>query len=155
MLDVKFIRENPEKVKKACADKNILVDVDKFLELDVKKRQTMIYLEGLKAQKNKLGRDNIEEAKALKQKIQEAEPQLEEIEKEAYQLLRKIPNIPFDDVIVGKDDSQNQVLRQVGKLTKLDFTPKEHFELGEALDIIDLERAAKIAGSRFYFLKNE
>lgn len=155
MLDIKFIRENPEKVKKACQDKNVSVDVDKFLELDAKKRHHMVYLEGLKAQKNKLGRDNIEEAKALKVKIQEAEPQLEALEKEAYELLRKIPNIPFDDVIVGKDDSQNQVLRQVGKLPKFDFTPKEHWQLGEELGIIDLERAAKMAGSRFYFLKNE
>ena len=155
MLDIKFIRENPEKVKEGCAKKNVNVDVEALLALDVKKRQDLTKIENLKAQKNKLGKDDIGQAKAIKEHIKALEPQLEETEKQLKMLLRKIPNLPFDDVPVGKDDSENVVLRKVGKLPKFNFPVKEHFEIGEALNIIDIERAAKIAGARFYFLKNE
>jgi seryl-tRNA synthetase len=155
MLDIKLIRENPQKVKEACEKKHIQCDIDALLELDTQKRADLTAIEALKAQKNKLGKDNIEEAKQIKEKIKSLEPKLQETEKKLIELLRKLPNIPFDDVPVGKDDSENIVLRQEGKLPKFDFTPKEHFELGETLGIIDIERASKIAGSRFYFLKNE
>lgn len=155
MLDIKFIRENPEKVKKACADKNILVDVDKFLELDKTARALQLEIENLRAEKNKLGREDQEKGRELKEKLKGLEAEFEISDKERTAMHRKMPNIAFEDVPVGKDDSQNVVLRQVGKLPKFDFTPKEHFQLGEELDIIDLERAAKMAGSRFYFLKNE
>jgi len=155
MLDIKFIRENPEKVKKAAQQKGIAVDVDKLLELDAKRRQYLTNSEGLRAQQKKLGKDQIQEAKHLKEKIKEIEPELATVEKTIAELIIDIPNIPFDDVPVGKDYSENVVLRKEGKLPKFDFAPKEHFEIGEALDIIDLERAAKVAGSRFYFLKKE
>ncbi len=155
MLDIKFIRENPQKVKDACAKKSVAVDVDFLLDQDTKKRVLMTQMQNLKAEQNKLGRDNIDQAKALKEKIKQSEPELKELETKIHALLSAIPNIPFDDVPVGKDDSQNVVLKTVGKLPKFDFTPKEHWQLGEALDIIDLSRAAKVAGARFYFLKNE
>ncbi len=155
MLDIKFIRENPEKVKETCAKKNINVDVDLLISKDVEKRSLLTVVQNLKAEQNKLGKDDIGKAKLLKAKIKESDPVLAKIEEELIQLLRKLPNIPFDDVPVGKSDAENIVLRKEGKLPVFTFTPKEHFELGEVLDIIDLERAAKIAGSRFYFLKNE
>ena len=155
MLDIKFIRENPEKVKKACADKNMSVDVDKFLELDKQTRAFQLEIENLRAQKNKLGKEDQEKGRELKEQLKGLEESFETANKERSALHRRMPNIPFEDVPVGKDDSENVVLMQVGKLPKFDFTPKEHWQLGEELDIIDLERAAKIAGSRFYFLKNE
>ncbi len=155
MLDIKFIRENPEKVKKACTDKNILVDVDKFLELDKQARALQVEIENLRAERNKLTKDDIERGRELKEKLKGLEESFTGVDKERYALYRKIPNIPFDDVPVGKNDSENVVLRQVGKLPKFNFTPKEHWQIGQDLDIIDLERASKIAGSRFYFLKNE
>jgi len=155
MLDIKFIRENSEKIKEACAKKNVKVDVDFLLKQDAEKRLLLTSIQALKAEQNKLGKDDIEKAKAIKEKIKESEPKLKEIEKQLTELMRKLPNIPFDEVPVGKDDSENIVLRKVGNLPKFDFPVKEHFDLGEALDIIDIERASKIAGARFYFLKNE
>ena len=155
MLDIKFIRENPEKVKKACQDKGIKVDLDAFLVLDVKRREILVNVENLRASQNKVGKDNIELGKQIKEQIKKIEPQLDEITKQWKAVQKSFPNIPFDDVPVGKDDSENIVLRQEGNIIKFDFVPKEHWQLGEELDIIDLERASKIAGSRFYFLKNE
>jgi len=155
MLDIKFIRENPEKVKEACKNKNITVDVDKFLELDKQARGFQLEIENLRAQKNKLGKEDQERGRELKEQLKTLEESFAAADKDRAALHRKMPNIPFENVPVGKDDSENVVLRQVGKLPKFDFTPKEHWQLGQDLDIIDLERAAKMAGSRFYFLKNE
>lgn len=154
MLDIKLIRENPEKVKKGAKKKNIELDIDKLLELDKRKRELLGQIEELKAQQNKLGKDNIEEAKQLKAQIKELEPQLEEIEGGFNSVLSQIPNLPLDDVPVG-DESANVVLRKWGEPAKFDFEPKDHLELGEALDIIDVERAAKVSGARFGYLKGD
>lgn len=158
MLDIKFIRENPEKVKEACSKKNIKNGdnlVNQLLDYDAKKRALITELDILRAKQNKFTKDDITEAQKNKAEIKVLEPQLQEVEKLAHSLLMQIPNIPFDDVIVGKSDAENIVLKKVGKLPKFTFTPREHFELGENLNIIDIERATKLAGSRFYFLKNE
>src|SRR3989344_6081280 len=155
MLDIKFIRENPEKVKKACADKNITVDVDAFLELDKQTRGFLVEIENLRAERNKLTKNDIEKGRELKEKLKGLEEKFATADKERTDLHKKIPNIPASDVPIGKDDSENIVLKKIGKLPKFSFTPKEHFVTGEELSIIDLERAAKISGSRFYFLKNE
>ncbi|OGZ67661.1 MAG: serine--tRNA ligase [Candidatus Staskawiczbacteria bacterium RIFCSPHIGHO2_02_FULL_33_16] len=169
MLDIKFIRENSDKVKEACANKNINggdTIVDQLLDLDIKKRSLMTTLENLRATQNKFTKsasakssgetmNNIEEAKKNKLEIKTLEPDLQETENKFNELLMKLPNIPFDDVPVGKDDSENVVLRQIGSLPKFNFIPKEHFQIGEELNIIDIERASTVAGSRFYFLKNE
>ena len=155
MLDIKFIRENPEKVKKACADKNITVDVDAFLELDKQTRGFLVEIENLRAERNKLTKNDIEKGRELKEKLKGLEEKFATADKERTDLHKQIPNIPSSDVPVGKDDSENIILKKIGKLPKFSFTPKEHFVIGEELSIIDLERASKISGSRFYFLKNE
>lgn len=162
MLDINFIRENPEKVKDACKNKNANVDVDKVLELDKKKRELMTEIEALKAEQNKIsrgGKDNnvlITQAKEIKEKIKSMEPELKNVELELHSLLAILPNIPFDDVPVGKDDSGNVVLRHVGKKPMFLFSkPKDYMELGKDLDLIDTDRAAKVAGSRFGYLKRE
>jgi seryl-tRNA synthetase len=155
MLDINFIRENPNKVKEACEKKNVKCDVDAVLSLDKEKRELMTKSENLKAQQNKLGKDNIEEAKKLKAEFKEIEPQLKEIEEKLNALLLQLPNIPFDDVPVGKDDSGNVVLRKVGQ-PSLKLRPgeaRDYIQIAEKLDLIDTERAAKIAGSRFGYLK--
>lgn len=158
MLDIKFIRENPEIVKKACVNKNVAVDVDAILELDRKKRELMTMLETLKAEQNKISRggaDNqplIAQAKEIKEKMKESEPELKSIESELQNLLLQLPNIPLEGVPIGKDESENVVLRKVGKT--LSFTThKDYMELGKDLDVIDTERAAKVAGSRFGYIK--
>ncbi|MDD5739004.1 MAG: serine--tRNA ligase [Candidatus Pacebacteria bacterium] len=164
MLDIKFIRENPEKVKLGAKNKGVEVDIDKLLELDKKRREIIAESEQLKAEQNRISSTKgvpssevIEQAKALKEKFQAQEEILKGVEVEFDVLMRKIPNPAFDEVPVGKDDSQN-IVKENGKVKakpKFDFKPKEHWEIGEALDILDTERASKVAGSRFYYLKRQ
>ncbi len=162
MLDIKFIRENPHNVTEGAKNKGVEVDIDKLLELDKKKREIIAESEQIKAEQNKLSKgaptpEIIEKAKALKEKFQKQEAILKETEQAFDVLMRKIPNPAFDDVPVGKDDSGN-IVREFGKIKekpKFDFKPKEHWEIGQNLDIIDTERAGKVAGSRFYYLKRQ
>ena len=155
MLDIKLIRENPEKVKKGCRDKQVKVDIDKLLDLDKKRREFLQKIEILRAKQNKLGKDKINEAKKLKTEIKKIEPKLEKIVQEYNALMLQIPNLPDDDVPIGKDEKENKVLREKGKRPKFNFKPKDYLEIAEKLDLIDIKRAAKISGSRFGFLKNE
>ena len=107
-----------------------------------------------RAEQRKAGESReIEKAKELKIKIQNNEEQLKDIEKERERILYLIPNLPMADVPIGKDESENQILRNWGEIPKFDFEPKDHMELGEALDIIDVKMAADISGSRFNYLK--
>jgi len=162
MLDINFIRENSEVVKKACGDKNVQISVELILDLDKEKRGLMTEMETLKAEQNKIsrgGKDNlvlIDQAKEIKAKIKEIEPRLEKVDVELKDLLLQLPNIPFDDVPVGKDDSENVIVRQVGHKPMFLFSkPKDYMHLGENLDLIDTERAAKVAGSRFGYIKGD
>jgi seryl-tRNA synthetase len=109
----------------------------------------------LRAQQNKLGKEGIEEGRKIKEEIKNLDPQLEEIEGGLRSLLTQLPNLPFDDVPVGKDESANVVLNKWGKVSKFEFEPKEHFDLGEQLDVIDVKRAAKVSGARFGYLKGD
>ncbi|MBI2049936.1 MAG: serine--tRNA ligase [Candidatus Staskawiczbacteria bacterium] len=174
MLDINFIRQNSEKVKEACFKKQVDVNVDKILELDKRKRELLVALENLKAEQNKIsrpahngfaasdagrgGKENnalISQARELKDRIKETEPQLNGLNMELQNLLILLPNIPFEDVPVGKDDKENVVLRQSGKPPKFNFPAKDHLKIGENLGLVDTERAGKVAGSRFAYLKNE
>ena len=157
MLDIKFIRENPDKVKQGCQNKQVNVDIDKLLDIDKKRRELLQEIEGLKAEQKKVsGKDQsqIEKAKELKSKIKEIEPELSKIEEEFNKLMRQIPNVPLDDVIEGKTEGDNKVLREEGKKPEFsDFKPKDYLEIAEKLDIIDIKRAAKTSGSRFGYIK--
>ncbi|MFH0805506.1 MAG: serine--tRNA ligase [Patescibacteria group bacterium] len=154
MLDIKYIRENSDKVKEGCEKKQVNVDIDKLLEIDKKRRELLQKIETLKAEQNKLGKDDQEKAKKLKEKIKKLDPELNKIEKEFNQLMRIIPNIPLDDVIEGKGEEDNKVLREEAKKPEFsDFKPKDYLEIAEKLDIIDIQRAAKTSGSRFGYIK--
>lgn len=160
MLDIKFIRENVEKVKKGVSDKNFDDSlVDKVLELDERRINLLKEVEELRAKRNditekiKLGdKTLIADASEIKEKIKTAEPELEIVEKEYLEVLNQIPNIAYDDVKVGKDDSENEEIKKVGEPTKFDFEPKDHLTLGQDLGILDFETGAKVSGSQFYFL---
>ena len=154
MLDITYIRKNPEKVKEGCRNRGIECDVSKLLELDEKRRELIQKIEALRAEQNNLGKEDIEKARGVKEEIKSLEPKLQEIEGGFYSLLTLLPNMPQDDVPLG-DESNNVVLRQVGKKPKFSFEPKEHLELGEALHAIDVKRAAKVSGSRFAYLKGD
>lgn len=154
MIDIKLLRDNSEKVKMACKNKQAKVDIDKILELDKEKRRLIQEIEGMKAEQKKMGKEQIEKAKNLKEEIKSLEPELEKAEKEFDELFLRIPNLPLDDVPIGKDESENKVIREVGKKPNFKFKPKDYLELAEKLDIIDVKSAAKTSGSRFGFIKN-
>lgn len=153
MLDIKFIRQNPEKVKEGIAKKQVKVDIDRLLELDEKKRDYLQKIENLRSEQNKIGKTDIAKAQAIKIEIKNLEPELANFEKELQALLRQVPNLPLEDVPVGKDDRENVVLREEGEKPKFSFQPKDYLEIGESLDLIDVKRAAKSSGTRFGYIK--
>lgn len=153
MLDIKLIRENPDLVRVSLTNKRgDASKVDQVLLLDENKRQLMTEIEVLRAQRNQLTKDNQEQGKAIKEKLKELEPKLGEIDKQMDLIMRQIPNIPSSDTPIGKDDSENVVVRKWGEPKKFDFTPKDHLELGEALAVINMDMAGKISGARFGYI---
>jgi len=156
MLDLKFIRENPDKVKEACRQKNSAVDIDALLAADVVRRDVQGRLDELnRARKEAAQAKDIEKGKALKAQSAELESALAKAESDLNALLLKVPNLPTADTPIGKDDSENVVVRTWGEPTKFDFEPKDHMALGEALDLIDSEKAVEVAGARFTYLKGD
>lgn len=154
MLDIKFIRENLKEVKKALSKKHTKFDLDKMLRLDGERKELMIQVENLRAERNKLAeKKDIEGGKKIKAKLEKLEPKLEKIEKEFNQLMSSMHNIPDKSVPHQKDGSK--IVKKWGRIPKFDFKLKTHEELGQILDIIDVERAAKVSGSRMSYLKNE
>ena len=164
MLDIKFIRENPDKVKQGCKNKNLNPDiVANVLSVDEQRRDLIAKVQDLRSKRNdindqlKKSRDEklIEETTKLKVALQDLEPQLRTLEETFDELMLQVPNVPLDEVPVGKDESGNQVIRTWGEKPKFDFEPKTHIQLAEDLDLVDFERGSKVAGFRGYFLKNE
>ncbi|MGH7237284.1 MAG: serine--tRNA ligase, partial [Candidatus Saccharimonadales bacterium] len=167
MLDIQFIRDNREKVQEKSKQKGYQVDVAKLLELDGKRRELLNEIDQVRAKRNNLAKtprigatDNkekfkkqfnqqIEEGKNLKSKIAELESKLEPVEAEYQKLLKAVPNLPLDDVPVGLSEDENVVAKKVGEPLVYDFKPKQHHEIIEPKGLLDKERAAKIAGSRF------
>ena len=167
MLDIKFIRENPDKVKEACKNKQVKVDIDRLLELDKKRRELLLALEDMRAQKNKANKE-IQKAKSKKEKdviilkMRELDKNsdrvtkdFQKIDEKFHNLMLQIPNLPLEDVPTGKDASDNVVIKEWGKKPEFQFKPKDYLEIAEKLDMIDVRRAAKAAGTRFGYLKRE
>jgi len=164
MLDIKFIRENKEEIDEAAKNKNIKLDLGLLLEIDKKRRKLLVELEKIRAERNELAKSNrggkpieeqIEKGKKLKNEIFEIENKLAEIENKYQELMVKVPTITAKDVPVGKDETENIEKEKEGSPTKFDFKPKDHIQLGGALDIIDFERGVKVSGYRGYYMKNE
>lgn len=155
MIDINFLRKNPEKVKIACKNKGVDIDIDNFLELDAKKRKLQQEIDLIRAERNKITQKDIFKGKELKTRLRELEGSFDSASKDLAQILYKIPNIPFDNVPIGKDDSQNVVLRKTGKTPNFKFQSKDYLEIGGGLGLIDIERASKVAGSRFGYIKDE
>lgn len=166
MLDLRFIRENPEIVKAACRRKRIDADIDRLLELDRTARELKTAFDEKKAEQNRrnkeLGKLSAEaraqaltELKGLSEEVKALETRQRVAEEALRPLLLVVPNIPDEAVPSGKDDTENVEVRRVGTPRTFDFPIKDHVDLGLSLDLLDIERATRIAGSRTYFLKNE
>ncbi len=166
MLDIKFIREHTEALRRGAADKRIKFDLDRLLELDSAIRPLQIQVETLQAERNALsktiGQSQPAEREALKAKVGAIKAQSETLEAELKtkkaefdQLMLLVPQPARADVPVGRDDTENVEIKQWGTPPKFDFKPKGHMELGEALGIIDVPRGVKLAGSRSYVLSGD
>lgn len=168
MLDIKFIRENPDLVKVAMRKRNADMDeqIDEVLQLDTDRRELTAKVESMKAQQNlvtkkipkmkKNGEDTTEtmrEMKTLSDEISSINSELNQVEKILREKILAIPNIPNETVPLGEDDSDNVELRRWGEPRVFDFEPKAHWDLGKDLNILDSERAAKVTGARFHFYK--
>ena len=157
MLDLKFIRENPDIVRQAIANRHDKAPLDEILQLDGERRRKMTELEEMRRNRKQSSRerqaDAAEEGRALRTKIRDLEEEVKNLDVTLTDLLLQMPNIPGPQVPIGKDSSDNVVVRSWGEPKKLPFTPKPHWELGESLGIIDFERGVKLSGTRFYVLR--
>lgn len=166
MLDINFIRENLELVKAAAKNKNISVDLDRLTAVDAERKTLIGEIEALRSERKKNGekmqkateeerKDISEEGRKIKEQIAELETKYEKIKNEFDELMVKVPTVPSEDTPVGKDSDQNVEVGSWGEKPNFDFEPLTHIELGEKLDLLDLQKGAKVAGYRGYYLKNE
>ncbi len=166
MLDIKFIRENPELVAKGAKDKNFKIDIPRLLELDSVCRTLQSETENLQAERNRLSKSIAQAAPAereglkaqvqdIKRKMDELTPKLESVKSEFDTMMLVIPAPARADVPVGKDDTENVEVKKWGQVPKFDFTPVDHAVIGEKLGIIDFGRGVKLAGSRSYILRGD
>src|SRR3989338_7741393 len=159
MLDIKFIRQNLEEVKKSISDRNMSVDVDELLSLDKKRRSLIVKIEEGRAIRNKKSNtkpspEEIQKMRALGDEIVSIEKELEDVEKFYLELLKKVPNMIHPDSPRGGEETY-VVVEEHGKIPKFDFEPKDHEELMLGLDLIDFERGAKVTGAKFFFTKGD
>ncbi|HSH18031.1 MAG TPA: serine--tRNA ligase [Candidatus Saccharimonadales bacterium] len=164
MLDIQFIRDNPELVQEKSEQKGYKVDIRQLLELDAQRRTKLTSVEELRARRNALSGElkkgkptpeQIEQGKQLKEEIANLEAELGPLEEDYEKLLKAVPNMPLEDVPIGASEDENVIAKQSGTLPAWDFTPKGHHEILEPRDMLDKERAAKISGSRFAYLKGD
>ena len=168
MLDIKIIRENPDRVKAALKTRNADYDsyIDEILEIDEKRRKLSTETDALKAEQNKVSKqipimkkngENTDavmaEMKEISEKIKNDNAVISELETKQRDTLLRIPNIPSETTPIGKDDSENVELRKWGEPSKFDFEPLAHWDIGKNLGILDPETAAKVTGARFHFYK--
>ncbi|KXB61849.1 serine--tRNA ligase [Olsenella sp. DNF00959] len=168
MLDIKFVRENPDAIDRSCESRqNAHWDRRRFFELDDERRQTIVEVEALQAERNAASKQigqlmregRYEEAEAAKAKVAAGKSRIAELDerrgaldKELFDLVAAIPNIPDPSVPYGKDDSDNPEVRRWGTPREFDFEPKAHWDLGPSTGMIDFDRGVKLAGARFYLL---
>jgi seryl-tRNA synthetase len=151
MIDLNFVRNNPEKVREDVAKKNCDAGlVDRFLDLDAEWRKAKATVDGKRAEQKKLGEKEREKARELKKEIKDLEERLDKLEEERGRIIDQLPNLPAEDVPVGRDDSDNLVLREVGERPEFSFEPKDYFDLANGL--INTEKAGRVAGSRFGYI---
>lgn len=164
MIDIQFIRDNPEQAAEKSKQKGYPVNVSKLLKLDEARRSELQNIETVRRQRNehaaslkkgKPSAEQLEQGRQLKEKLAKLEANLHDTEAKLEPLLRAVPNMPLDTIPVGVSEDENVVAREVGVKIEYDFTPKTHWQIGEERGWIDKDRAAKISGSRFAYLKGD
>lgn len=166
MLDLKFVRTNPDVVRQALVNKGVTVDLDRILALDVERREILTEVEQLKAKRNEVSKqvgilkkqgqdasDVIAQMGDIGERIKQLDERTRQVDEELQELMYTLPNIPSPDSPIGKDESENVEVARWGAPQPFGFTAKPHWEIGGGLDGLDFERAAKVTGSRFTFLK--
>lgn len=164
MLDIRFIRDNPDQVQQNAKLKGYDVSIADLLQLDASKRDLQQRVEVLREQRNSISSqmkggkpapELVEQGRAIKEELSTLETELKDIESRYIDILKKVPNMADSDVPVGATEDENVVVKTVGDIPTFDFAPKNHYEIAEQRDWIDKERAAKVAGSRFAYIKGD
>ncbi|GAB4400868.1 MAG: serine--tRNA ligase [Anaerolineales bacterium] len=165
MLDLNFIREHADEVKKALVDLNTTAPIDEILQLDRRRRELLQAVESLRARRNAVSKEVprikdaaererlVAEMRQVGDQIKDLEAELKAVDERLTAALYEVPNMPAPGVPVGPDETHNVIVRTVGEPRRFDFQPLPHWDLGPALGILDFERGVKIAGTRFYVLK--
>lgn len=164
MLDIQFIRENSELVREKSKQKGYDIDVQQLLGFDVKRRELQQEVEALRRERNEISEsmkgqrpsdEQVAKGREVKEKLVDLEHRFAAIDKEFLDLLKQVPNMPLDDVPVGATEEENVVAKTVGEIPNFNFEPKTHAQIAEAKGWLDKERAAKVAGSRFAYIKGD
>lgn len=153
MIDINILRHQPEIIRKSLQDRGVNFDLDGLIKLDEERREYIKKIENLRHQQKQEKDQTV--AKTIKEEIKKAEVKQKELEEQFQNLIVKIPNSPLEEVPIGKDESQNVVVREVGKKRDFKFQPKDYLTIAEKLDLIDVKRAAKVAGTRYSYLKGD
>ena len=162
MLDLQFIRENQDLIEKNCRDRHIDLNVGRLVELDERRRAYMTELQSVQHERNQQAKslkgkptdEQRKRGKYLKERQDELDNLLNVTKSELEILHLQVPNMTHPDVPIGSTDEDNKEIRRVGDIPDFGFKPKDHVELGESLDLLDFEAGAKVAGQKFYYLKN-
>lgn len=159
MLDIRFIRDNVDLVQEAARNKKVDIDIQRLVDVDTQRRHLMTEIERVNQRRKELAKAHskttIEEARDLKKQLVRLEEELKPIHEEYDRLMKRVPNIPSQDTPIGPDESYDKTLRTIGEKPVFDFEPKEHWELGTQLDILDTQQAVRVTGPRFTYLKRE
>ncbi len=168
MLDLKFVRENHDLIKSMLRRRGMDLPLDQLIEYDAKRRSTMVEAQKLRHTVNVVSgevaelkrrsedaEEKIEEMRAIKDRILEAEVEMRDLEEKVMEILVRIPNVPHDSVPDGVDENDNVEVRRWGEMPRFDFKPKDHIDLGLDLGLIDVEKAGEVAGARFYYIKGD
>jgi seryl-tRNA synthetase len=167
MLDLQFIRDHLDAVKANCTNRNVQVDVDRVVQLDDERKRLVQETQTIQQRQNELSKlipkekdsakkqELIQQGRSLREQVADLEARSKQIEADLRSVLVTIPNMSHPDAPVGTTAADNKVLSRWGEPRKFDFAPKDHVELAEALDLVDFEAGAAVAGQKFYFLKNE
>jgi seryl-tRNA synthetase len=167
MLDAAFIRDNLQAVKANCANRNVRADPDRVVELDDERRHIARETQGLQHRQNEISKlipkekepsrkqELVQEGRALRDKVGQLESRMRQVEADLHTVLTTIPNMTHPDAPVGTAAEDNKVIRRWGEPPRFEFKPKDHVALAEALDLVDFEAGSRVAGQKFYYLKNE